>query len=335
MATERQLKILNLILSEYVINGEPVASGTIIEKNPDLNISPALVRQEMVALENEGYITKLGFSSGRASGRVPTNKGYQHYLQSIQSNPNSILSIKKRLDEILSNRKEGIDKTISEAMKLINESTNTLTITKDQVESEEIVDINSYPVGEDKAVIIIVTSTGQVINNEASLNEIKYTEFAKAIKALGKRLKNTPISELTEAVDNLGQILTIEIKDIEDKFQEVIKLLVNKVITSKSNYQGMNSLIVAETIDVKKQVKAIFEMIENNSIWELINEDGAIANTSNGLTIDVKAIDGVSIVQKEIDLGDKHKQLTIVGSKHQDYEKLFSLLAYLEEKIGD
>ncbi len=75
-------------------------------------------------------------------------------------------------------------------------------------------------------------------------------------------------------------------------------------------------------------------MIENNSIWDLISEDGKISNDVSGVTIDVESIDGVSVVKKDIHLGDKKKELTIVGSKNQDYEMLFSMLKYLEDMIG-
>ncbi len=337
MATDRQLEILRLTLAQYVRYGEPVSSATILEKNPGLNISSATIRNEMSELEKEGYIKKLDNSAsmGRGSGRVPTTKGYDYYLKTIKNNPDSIASIKNKLDKVLSDRKSDIDNVISEAMKLINESTNTLTITKDSNESEFIVDINSYPVGEEKAIIIIVSSSGKVINNETSLNGMNYSEFSKAVNVLGKRLKNTQISELKNSIDNLGEILSMEMKGIEDKFQDIIKLLVTKVLSTQGNYQGMNNLIVADSIDVKKQVSAIFKMIENNSIWDLISEDGTIANEISGVTVDVDAIDGVSIVQKDINLGDTHKQLTVVGSKYQDYEKLFTLLAYLGEKLGE
>ncbi len=334
MATDRQLELLNLIVSSYIKTGEPVSSGQILETNPELNLSSATIRNEMVELDKEGYIVKLDSSSSRTSGRMPTNKGYEHYLKTIKTNPNSIVSIKAKLDDLFSKRKDGVDKVISDAMKLINESTNTLTITKDDSSSETIVDINSYPVGEDKAVIIVVTSSGKVINNETSLKGINYKDFSKAIVTFAKRLKDANVSELKDTLNNMSEIISIEIKEIEDKFQEVIKLLINKLVTSSNKYQGMNSLITADSLDVKNQISTIFKMIENNSIWDLLSDDGTISNDMSGVTIDVDVIDGVSVVKKDINIGNTHKQLTIVGSKKQDYEKLFSMLAYLEDKIG-
>ncbi len=334
MATERQLQLLELIVSEYIKNAEPVSSGGLLDNNPNLKLSSATVRNEMVELEKEGYIDKLDSSSSRTSGRIPTNKGYEYYLKNIKTNPDSIVNIKNKLDELLTERKDNLDKVLSEAMTIINDSTNTLTITKDKEQNELIVDVNTYPVDDDKAVIIVVTSKGNVINNEAKLNGIKYTDFKKAIETLGNRIKQTNIFELNKTIENIGQIVQIEIKEIEDKFQELVKLLVTKILSSSNKYQGLNSLVAANTLDAKTQISAIFKMIENNSIWDMVTEDGKISNEVSGVTVDVETIDGVSVVKKNINLGDKKKELTIVGSKNQDYQKLFSLLEYLEMKIG-
>ncbi len=334
MATERQLELLNLIVASYVRNGEPISSGALLDAYPNLKLSSATIRNEMVELENGGYITKSDSSSSRTSGRIPTNKGYEHYLSRIKNNPDSILSIKEKLDEILSKRSGDIDRILSDAMSLINDSTNTLTITKNNDVNEKIVDINTYPVGEEKALIIVVTSLGNVINNEIKLTDVKYEEFSKAIHALGQRIKGVSLSQLDDTLSNVKEIIQIEIKELEDKFQDLVKILVAKILSSSNKYQGMNSLVTADTLDVKKQVSAIFKMIENNSIWDLISEDGKIANEVNGVTVDVESIDGVSVVKKKIDLGDSKKELTIVGSKNQDYEKLFSMLKYLEDMIG-
>ncbi len=129
-----------------------------------------------------------------------------------------------------------------------------------------------------------------------------------------------------EQVDNI-------VEDTQPNAEQVEEAIENLKEAAESVLEDVKEELGETFEGVKEFAENVSEKVKEAA--KEINEDGAIANTSNGLTIDVKAIDGVSIVQKEIDLGDKHKQLTIVGSKHQDYEKLFSLLAYLEEKIGD
>ena len=54
--TERQLQILQAVISDYVQNAEPVGSRSISKKY-GLGVSPATIRNEMADLEEMGYLT--------------------------------------------------------------------------------------------------------------------------------------------------------------------------------------------------------------------------------------------------------------------------------------
>ncbi|NQX83396.1 MAG: hypothetical protein HRS50_01615 [Mycoplasmataceae bacterium] len=334
MATKRQLKLLNIIVGIYVKSGDPVSSGTVLEMDKELGLSSATIRNEMVELEKDKYIIKLDSSSSRTSGRIPTNKGYEHYLTHIKTNPNSLIAIKEKLDNILSDRKESIDIVLDKALELINESTNTLTISKESEVENKLVDIKSYPVKKNKALVIIVTTSGKVINKEINLKEVEYNDFEKVITTYAKRLKNVSMKELPNSLKSLKEIISIQVQGAEDKFQDMIKIIFSQTLPF-TKYKGMNNLMSSDTLNIKTQVKTIFKMIENNSIWELINDEGTIKTDSSGITVDMDIIDGVSVVNKLIDLGTGNKQIKILGSKNQDYEKLFSMLEYLEKKIKE
>ena len=76
--TQRQIDILTSIIREYTETGEAVGSE-IIEKKYKLGVSPATIRNEMVALSHKGYLQKTHFSSGR----MPSAKGYRFYIKNI------------------------------------------------------------------------------------------------------------------------------------------------------------------------------------------------------------------------------------------------------------
>lgn len=76
--TQRQIDILQAIISEYNETGEPVGSE-VLEKKYKLGVSPATIRNEMVTLSKNGYLSKSHFSSGR----IPSAKGYRFYIQNL------------------------------------------------------------------------------------------------------------------------------------------------------------------------------------------------------------------------------------------------------------
>ena len=76
MITERQEKILNSLIKEYIDSPKPVSSK-LLKKRENLNISPATIRNELQELTEQGYIKQPHTSAGR----VPTNKGYKYFIE--------------------------------------------------------------------------------------------------------------------------------------------------------------------------------------------------------------------------------------------------------------
>ncbi len=71
--TSRREKILKKIVLDHIDSGSPVSSRNLASF---FNLSSATIRNEMMALESEGYLSRPHISSGR----VPTEKGYRYYI---------------------------------------------------------------------------------------------------------------------------------------------------------------------------------------------------------------------------------------------------------------
>jgi heat-inducible transcriptional repressor len=76
--SKRQELILGLVLDEYLASGRPVASKGLAQRR-DVEWGPSTVRAELAALEAAGYLTHPHTSAGR----VPTEAGYRHYVDSL------------------------------------------------------------------------------------------------------------------------------------------------------------------------------------------------------------------------------------------------------------
>ncbi|OGN01800.1 MAG: hypothetical protein A3G51_02135 [Candidatus Yanofskybacteria bacterium RIFCSPLOWO2_12_FULL_43_11b] len=99
MLSSRQVKLLDFIIREHVKTAKPVGSA-LIAKKAGFKLSPATLRNEMAELEKTGYLAQLHTSGGR----VPTDKAYRYYV-------NSLLETKKNL-----NLETGHKKKIKDAL---------------------------------------------------------------------------------------------------------------------------------------------------------------------------------------------------------------------------
>lgn len=78
MLDERKAKVLRAVVQEYIETAQPVGSSHVA-RSPEINVSSATVRNDMAALEQDGYLAQPHTSAGR----VPTEKGYRFFVDSI------------------------------------------------------------------------------------------------------------------------------------------------------------------------------------------------------------------------------------------------------------
>src|SRR3989344_203401 len=116
MLSDRQEKLINIIIDEYIKTAEPVSSKALV-KSRFFDLSSATLRNEMHDLETRGYLAQMHTSGGR----VPTDKGYRFYVDNlIDSDDFSIQSNwQKKVDATLadvSHDPRDINKTLAQLL---------------------------------------------------------------------------------------------------------------------------------------------------------------------------------------------------------------------------
>jgi heat-inducible transcriptional repressor len=89
--SDRQEKLLGLIIREYVDSAQPVGSNPLVEKY-NLEYSSATVRNEMMALTEAGFLRQPHTSAGR----VPTESGYRYFVQRLLGGDTDLSLAEKR-----------------------------------------------------------------------------------------------------------------------------------------------------------------------------------------------------------------------------------------------
>jgi len=171
--TERKLRILQAIISDYVRSAEPVGSRTL-SKRFDLGISPATIRNEMSDLEEMGYLTHPHTSAGR----VPSDKAYRLYVNDLMEKHELSAADKNFIAERLRGHVNEFEETIKHAAKLLSEITNLTSFAMTPTKNEETLRfINLLPVDERTVVLMIVSESGKISNTAGTFvcNDTLYT----------------------------------------------------------------------------------------------------------------------------------------------------------------
>lgn len=115
--TTRQAEILKNIIELYAQRAEPVGSNRLAQ---NLGYSPATIRTEMVELEKAGFISHPHTSAGR----VPTDKGYRAYVNSLEASGSE-----NRFGQVIARRVASagdIDQAIKAAAEALSQTTHNV-----------------------------------------------------------------------------------------------------------------------------------------------------------------------------------------------------------------
>ena len=133
MPTGRQVKLIDFIIREHVKTAKPVGS-VLIAKKAGFGLSSATIRHETGELEKAGYLAQLHTSGGR----VPTDKAYRYYVNSLLENqkkldlkPGYKNKIKRAFDEMPSDPQE-INKIVAKVLSGLSENLVITGISQDK-----------------------------------------------------------------------------------------------------------------------------------------------------------------------------------------------------------
>jgi len=92
----RQQSILKAVVEEYIHRGEPISSGFLAQRYEEWDVSPATIRNELLALDEEGFLDQPHTSAGR----MPTQKGYRFFVDNLLEEPELEEKEREMIDNI-------------------------------------------------------------------------------------------------------------------------------------------------------------------------------------------------------------------------------------------
>ena len=157
MVEDRRLAVLRAIVEDYVASEEPVGSRALVERH-NLGVSPATIRNDMAALEEEGYIAQPHTSAGR----VPTDKGYRLFVDRL-STVKPLSPAERRAIQTFLDGAVDLDDVVARTVRLLAQITGQVAVvqypslTRSAVRHVEIV-----PLTPNRVMLVLITNTGRV-----------------------------------------------------------------------------------------------------------------------------------------------------------------------------
>src|SRR5438477_8123584 len=151
----RHREVLIAVIREYVDSAEPVGSR-VLAKRHFPNLSPATIRKAMADLEEMGYLTHPHTSAGR----VPTDKAYRFYVDSLGSTPLGRPEALRLQRQVAGARSDIDDLMESTSAQLSALSRYAAVILAPPLQRTRLERVDLIPVEGDRALVVLATETG-------------------------------------------------------------------------------------------------------------------------------------------------------------------------------
>ena len=332
MLDKRLLEVLKVVVDEFIETAEPVSSKTLVDKYK-LPYSSATLRNDMAALEEEGYLEKPHTSAGR----IPTPKGYQFYCEHLLERDLDE-EIKHEISEIFS-KTINVEDAIKESCKIITDMTNLTTGVLGPDESSQTLErVEVVPVDQNSAVCLLITNTGHTENKLFKIDkEVSAEDIKKCTGILNERLKGTPIKDLTSKLTSMRPILSQAIKKYEVLFNAFLSAF-TKFATDKMYTSGTSNLVYQpEFMDVEN-LRKILSLLDNPEILNQVITKNRESETMSVIPGGPKLVweDDLAIVSSPIRVGrEDNGKIIVLGPRRMEYNRVVSLVDFIAKQIEE
>lgn len=191
---DRKSAILRAIVEEYVGSAQPVGSQTIAHTR-DLGVSAATVRNEMGALEREGYIAQPHTSAGR----IPTDKGYRFYVDRFTGEGSLPAPQRREVADFFTSAARVMDDLLHDTSLLLARLTShAAVIVGPQPDVAVVCSVTLVRLQPQVVLAVAVLSNGAVEKETVVIeNEVSDDDVAEASKQLTQHILGSTFATIT------------------------------------------------------------------------------------------------------------------------------------------
>jgi heat-inducible transcriptional repressor len=323
---ERKKSVLLEVVNDYIQTAEPVGSRSIAKTHVE-KLSPATIRNVMSDLEDMGFLRQPHTSAGR----VPTDQGYQFYVDQLLNPKNFLKEVEEQTCEYGNGNPQ---KVLETACSLLSKSTNQTGLVMLPAFSHTLFKhIEFIKVASGQALAVFYSDLGvlqnKIIPLEKDITQEQLTSISNYLNAefSGK------------SIQSIRKEILFRFKNERDHYDQLMKkaldlstrLFAEDIEESSLLVQGaLNLLDHPEFTGDLEKIKGLLKTLEEKSklvklLDRCLNQDGmTILIGEENLD---EEMEGCSLIAQNYQKGEeKLGSLAIFGPKRMDYKKIIAIV---------
>ena len=166
MLEDRRLAVLRAIVEDYVSTREPVGSKALVERHA-LGVSSATIRNDMAALEEEGFIAQPHTSAGR----IPTDLGYRAFVDRLSGVKPLSSAERRAISDFLAGAVD-LDDVMARSVRLLAQLTRQVALVQyPSLVQSTVLHLELVRLSDTRLLLVLIADTGRVEQRSVDLPE--------------------------------------------------------------------------------------------------------------------------------------------------------------------
>jgi heat-inducible transcriptional repressor len=331
---DRKLRILKLIIDDFIDTAQPVGSRTIARKYP-VGISSATIRNEMADLEELGYLLQPHTSAGR----IPSEEGYRLYVDTLLTGGPIDKDHMNHIKGLLHGNLIEVQDVVRQAAQLLSQLSGMVSlISLPQFNKSRLSNFRLVKIIHSKVLMILVADSGvfksipidfvdvdQLVLDHLS-DLIRERFFHRNIEDIDLRKMGALMVEFPE----YRRVLEYLVPIVRETFKEFD--LLEYAVDGKDRVYAMQDFgdrqkaqQLSEALDQQQTVQKLLGPIDSEGISVKI-----------GTEIGLELFTACSIVATPYRVnGAPAGKIAVIGPTRMDYGHVMTVVNYVRETLSE
>jgi heat-inducible transcriptional repressor len=338
MLEERRLEVLRAIVEDFVLTNEPVGSKALADRH-QLGVSPATVRNDMAALEDEGYIAQPHTSAGR----IPTDLGYRLFVDRLSTVKPLSVAERRAIESFLEGAVD-LDDVVRRSVRLLAGITRQVavvqypTLSRSAVRHVEIVAMTPS-----RILLVLITDKGRVEQRVVEVQScrpdgtgVTDADVADLRRLLGQALHGRRLVDVPAALAELPDAAPPPIRPYVSALATIVlEVLVERpeervVLAGTANLTGSDG----SALDFPFSLRPVLEALEEQVVLLRLLGHAADPDTVTvriGHENDVEGLQSTSVISAGYGFGG----MGVLGPTRMDYPATMAAVRAVARYVGE
>jgi heat-inducible transcriptional repressor len=326
---DRKLEVLRAIVEDFVSTNEPVGSKALAERH-GLGVSPATVRNDMAALEEEGYITHPHTSAGR----IPTDRGYRLFVDQLSA-VKPLSPAERRAMETFLEGAVDLDDVVHRSVRLLAQLTHQVAVVQyPSLSRAEVRHLEIVHLAPTRLLLVLITDAGRVEQRVLELHgPVSDEDVAQLRTIFGSRLHGAKLVDAPRSLADLPDAAPPGLRPVLTSLLSVVlATLVEK--PEERIMIGGTANLTRNALDFPRTLRPVLEALEEQVVLlRLMGEanDPTTVHVKIGEENQVEGLQSTSVVT----VGYGSGGLGVVGPTRMDYPSTMASVRAVARYVGE